>query len=323
MATSPDPSDLVIFARVVNTGSFAAAARQLGLPRSTVSRRIAVLEGMLGERVLQRTTRRVVLTEMGQRILVPAEQIAQEIDGVLAIAEHRQATPSGHLKVSVPADLAGLSLAPMLAAFTMAYPEVQLELDLSPRYVDVIAESFDLAIRVDGATQDQRLTTRHLIDLGIGIYAAPSYLRRMGTPADPHALARHDMLVLLGGRTPLPWKLEKGGEIVSTDVKPRRVAANSYEVLFRLALLGGGISAMPDLFAAPHVATGELVRVLPDWTMRAATVRAVFPSRQLMPRKTRAFLDAMLSFLKPSTPRDPAFATAARSLSLGDGSLPL
>jgi DNA-binding transcriptional LysR family regulator len=323
MPASPDPFDLVIFARVVNAGSFGGAAEQMGLPRSTVSRRITVLEGLLGEKVLQRTTRRVVLTEMGQRILVPAEQIAQEIDGVVAIAEHRQAIPSGQLRVSVPADLAGISLAPMLAAFSVAYPEVQLELDLSPRYVDVIAESYDLAIRVDGAVQDQRLTTRHLIDLGIGLYAAPSYLQRRGRPDDPRALAKHDILVLLGGGTPIPWKLEKGGEIIPTDVKPRRVAANSYELLFRLAMLGAGIAAMPDLFAAPHAAAGELMRVLPDWTMRPATVRAVFPSRQLMPRKTRAFLDAMLSFLKPSTPRDPAFAEAARALGFGDGSLPL
>ena len=210
MPTSPNPFDLVIFARVVNAGSFGGAAEQLGLPRSTVSRRIAVLEGLLGEKVLQRTTGRIVLTEMGQRILVPAEQIAQEVDGVLAIAEHRQATPSGQLRVSVPGDLAGISLAPMLAAFSLAYPEVQLELDLSPRYVDVIAESYDLAIRVDGATQDKRLTTRHLIDLGIGLHAAPSYLQRVGKPDDPRALAQHDILVLAERRHADPLEAGKG-----------------------------------------------------------------------------------------------------------------
>lgn len=289
----------MIFARVAETGSFSAAAERLGLPKSTVSRRITVLEAQLGERLLQRSTRRNFLTEMGQRILIPAEQIIHEVDAVMAVAEHRQVTPSGRLRVSVPGDLAAISLAPMLAEFSKAYSEIQLELDLSPRYVDVIGDGFDLAIRIGGEAQDLRLTTRHLVDLGIGLYASPQYRDRADLPDAPEALAQHDVLVLLADGVPVNWVLNKDAQSVPAVMSGRRVCANSYELLFRLARSGAGITAMPDLFARPYLASGELVRILPAWSLAPAMVRAVFPSRQLMPRKTRVFLDALLSHLKP------------------------
>lgn len=299
MPTAPDPFDLMIFARVAETGSFSAAAERLGLPKSTVSRRISVLESQLGERLLQRTTRRNFLTEMGQRILIPAEQIIHEVDAVMAVAEHRQVTPSGRLRVSVPGDLAAIALAPMLADFSRAYSEIQLELDLSPRYVDVIADGFDLAIRIGGETQDLQLTTRHLVNLGIGLYASPLYTDRTGEPDTPEALGRHDVLVLHADGIPVTWVLNRDALSVPVDMSARRVSANSYELLFRLARSGAGITAMPDLFARPYLASGELVRILPEWRLPPAMVRAVFPSRQLMPRKTRVFIDALLSHLKP------------------------
>lgn len=299
MPTAPDPFDLMIFARVAETGSFSAAAERLGLPKSTVSRRISVLENQLGERLLQRTTRRNFLTEMGQRVLIPAEQIIHEVDAVMAVAEHRQVTPSGRLRVSVPGDLAAIALAPMLTDFSKAYGEIQLELDLSPRYVDVIGDGFDLAIRIGGETQDLQLTTRHLVDLGIGLYASPHYIDHAGAPDTPDALTGHDVLVLLVDGRPVNWVLNRDALSVAVDMSGRRVSANSYELLFRLARSAAGITAMPDLFAQPHLATGELVRILPEWQLPPAMVRAVFPSRQLMPRKTRVFIDALLSHLKP------------------------
>ena len=315
MPTALDPFDLMIFARVAETGSFSTAAERLGLPKSTVSRRISVLESQLGERLLQRTTRRNFLTEMGQRILIPAEQIIHEVDAVLAVAEHRQVVPSGRLRVSVPGDLAAISLAPMLTDFSKAYSEIQLELDLSPRYVDVIGDGFDLAIRIGGETQDLQLTTRHLVDLGIGLYASPLYTSHAGEPDAPEALARHDVLVLLADGLPVNWVLNRDALSVHVDVSGRRVSANSYELLFRLARSGAGITAMPDLFARPYLASGELIRILPEWRLPPAMVRAVFPSRQLMPRKTRVFIDALLSHLKPR----PLRGTQLSPERIGDG----
>lgn len=303
MVNAPDPFDLMIFARVVEAGSFSLAAERLELPKSTVSRRIAALEARLGERLVQRTTRRVVLTEMGQRILTSAEQIAHEVEAVVAVAEDSQVTPSGRLRVSMPGDLAALTFAPMLAAFTGAHPAVQIELDLSPDYVDVLAGGFDVAIRVGGETQDMRLTARHLVDLGIALYASPSYLAVRGNPTVPAELAAHDLLALHSNGAVVPWQLEKEGETFMPDLSRKRAAANSYDVLLRLAAAGAGISPMPDIFARPLVAGGRFVRVLPDWRLPPATMRAVFPSRKLMPRKTRVFLDAVLEFLKPQAVR--------------------
>jgi DNA-binding transcriptional LysR family regulator len=304
MTDVPDPFDLMIFARVVETGSFSAAAERLGLPKSTVSRRIAALEAQLGEKLIHRTTRRTVLTEMGQRILIPSEQIIQEVEAVMAVAEDRQVTPSGRLRVSVPGDLAAITLAPMLARFAATYPAVQLELDLSPGYVDVFADGFDLAIRVGGETLDMQLTTRHLVDIGIGLYASPSYIRRAGEPDAPDALAHHNTLVLHSAGGIVPWRLEKEGEVIAADISRRRVSTNSYELLLRLARSDAGIAALPDIFAQSYVAKGELQRVLPAWQLPPAMARAVFPSRKLMPRKTRVFLDALLRFLKPSPIRE-------------------
>ena len=306
MARRADPSDLMIFAHVVEAGSFSLAAERLGLPKSTVSRRISALEAALGERLVQRTTRRIVLTELGQRIRTSAEQIVHEVEVVSALAEDSQVTPSGRLRVSMPGDLASIAFAPMLARFAVAYPSVQLDLDLSPDYVDVLADSFDLAIRIGGEAIGLRLTTRHLVDIGIGLYAAPSYVAAFGEPDMPRSLDRHGLLVLHAGGEAVSWRLEKGAQVVAADMAGRRVSANSYDLLLRLARAGAGIAALPDIFAQPHVASGELRRVLPDWRLPPAMVRAVFPSRKLMPRKTRVFLDELLSFLKPRPLRTPS-----------------
>lgn len=299
MAVSPDPFDLVIFARVVEAGSFSLAAERLKLPKSTVSRRISSLEAELGERLLQRTTRRIVLTEMGQRILTSAEQIAHEVETVAILAEDSQVSPSGRLRISMPGDLAAITFAPMFATFAAAHSAVQIELDLSPDYVDVLARGYDLAIRIGGETRDMHLTARHLYDVGIGLYAAPSYVADHGFPPSPAALDGHSILALHSSGAIVPWRLEKEGEVIVVDLGGRRAAANSYDLLLRLAATGAGISALPDIFASPSMAEGRLVRILPEWRLPPATMRAVFPSRKLMPRKTRAFLDAVLDFLKP------------------------
>lgn len=310
MAAPPDPTDLMLFALVVNSGGFSEAAKQSGIAKSTLSRRISELEARLGEKVLQRTTRRVVLTEMGQRILGAAEQIAHEAERVAEVAEHRQLTPSGRLRVSAPADLAGIVLAPMLTAFAAAWPAVQLDLDLSPRYVDVIAESFDLAIRVGEGDTSQHLTARHLASLDLGIFAAPGYLQRCGTPQDAADLPGFDLLALASAGAPLPWVLDRQGQGLTIGMTGRRLAANSYDMLRRLAVMGAGISVLPVLFAEEPLRHGALQRLLPEWTLRPVTVRAVFPSRRLMPQKTRVFLDALLHHLRPGRPADPALIDA-------------
>ena len=159
---NPDADDLLLFARVAESGSFSRAAERVQLPKSTVSRRIAALEKRLGERLLQRTTRKLVITEFGQGVLDHARAMSEEVDAALAFALSRQARPSGRLRVSMPGDFASTALEQPLADFVRDFPAVALELDLSPRRVDLIGENFDLAIRMGALQDDAQLAARRL-----------------------------------------------------------------------------------------------------------------------------------------------------------------
>lgn len=292
-----DPNDLLIFAHVAELGSFSRAAEKLGLPKSTVSRRLAGLEQRLGERLLLRTTRRQTLTEFGLQLLEHARQVVAEVDAVAALSAHRQAAPGGRLRVSMPSDFANLLLADTLAAFVALYPAITLELDLSARRVDLLGEGFDLAVRVGDLPDDALLVARRLVVFPVGLYAAPGYLAERGEPKEPADLARHDAVRLLGGNgEPASWTLVQG-EQRWQGVPPGRASANSPELLIRLARAGAGIAAVPDQFALPHVVQGRLRRVLPQWCLPSHTAWAVFPGRKLMPAKTRAFLDMLLTAL--------------------------
>lgn len=286
-----EPNDLLIFARVAEAGSFSRAAQRLGLPKSTVSRRISVLEERLGERLMLRTTRRLSLTEFGQQLLEHARQVAAEVDAVKALSEYRQAQPSGRLRVSMPSDFATGLLTDMLAAFIALHPAVSLELDLSPRRVDLIGENFDLAVRMGDLPDDAMLAARRIAVFSSGLYAAPGYLADHGNPAVPDDLYRHDALQLLGRNTEaVSWVLVRA-EQRWEGLPPGRAIANSPELLISLARAAAGIAAVPDYFAAPSVRRGELTRVLPEWSAPSATAWMVFPGRRLMAAKTRAFID--------------------------------
>lgn len=292
-----DPNDLLIFASVADLGSFSRAAARLGWPKSTVSRRLAALEQHLGEKVLLRTTRRQTLTEFGLQLLEHARQVAVEVQAVAALREHRQATPSGRLRVSMPSDLATLLLADSLAAFTALHPQIQLELDLSPRRVDLLGEGFDVAVRMGDLPDDALLAARKLAQFSFGLYAAPSYLAEHGEPSHPDDLARHASIRLLRGNgEPAPWTLLQGHQRWS-GLPGGRVSANAPELLIRLACAASGIAAVPDYFAAPEVRRGTLRRVLPDWCLPSVSAWAVFPERKLMPGKSRAFIDMLQTAL--------------------------
>lgn len=297
-----DANDLLLFARVAECGSFSRAADRLGLPKSTVSRRIAALETLLGERVLTRTTRRLTLTDFGQSLLEHARRLAEEVDAASALAQHRQSEPSGRLRVSMPADLATMLLGDVLLAFATRYRSVRLDLDLSPRRVDLIGENFDLAIRVGSLPDDATLVARRLFDVRAGLYAAPAYLAQHPAPASPAALAEHETLQLLQqSGEPAPWRLQSG-QNVWEGTPPGRIGTNSVSALIGFAARGAGIALVSQQFVAPLLARGELVRVLPDWAAQAITVWAVMPSRRLVPAKTRAFLQMISDYLEAAAP---------------------
>lgn len=288
-----EANDLLLFARIVESGSFSRAAQRVDLPKSTVSRRIAQLEAKLGERLLQRTTRKLVLTEFGASLLEHARKVVEEVEAAGALAQHRQLAPSGRLRISMPGDFASLGLATIMASFMDRYPAVTLELDLSPRRVDLVAENFDIAIRMGDLPDDSSLAARRVALEHVGLYAAPSYIARRGLPEHPDDLLQHDLLCLLsraGGAQ--PWILTRGKTRWEREL-PARMTANSPDLLARMACTGAGIAASSTRFANPPLEKGQLVRVLPEWELPSVTGWAVFPGRRLMAAKTRAFLDLM------------------------------
>lgn len=288
-----EPNDLLLFARVVDEGSFSRAGERLGLPKSTVSRRLSGLETQLGERLLLRTTRKLTVTDFGHSVLEHARQVASEVEAAALLAQHRQAEPSGRLRVSIPADFANLVLGQLMADFTARFPAIALHVDVSPRRVDLIGENYDLAIRMGTLDDDVNLAARRLAVFSSGLYASPAYLARRGTPKTPEDLQQHDGLQLANQqREPQPWRLERDAEV--WEGRPNtRAAANSPELLIRLARSGAGLTAVADHFAEPYVAAGELMPVLVDWHLPPAECWAVFPGRRLMPARTRVFLDAL------------------------------
>jgi len=290
---SLDADDLLLFARVMEVGSFSRAAERVRLPKSTVSRRIAGLEQRLGEKLLQRSTRRLTLTEFGQGVLEHARALASEVDGALTLALHRQQRPSGRLRVSMPADLAHQALTGMLSRFVGDYPEVQLELDLSPRRVDLIAEGFDLAVRMGSLPEDSQLAARRMALISNNLYAAPAYLRQHGEPQLPQALSSmHGLMILGRNGEPMPWTLTRGEERWE-GMPEQRTLVNAPDMLLRMACAGLGITSVGEHDARLYVERGELLRVLPAWCLPPAACWAVFPERRLMPLRTRVFLEAM------------------------------
>lgn len=291
-----EPNDLLLFARVAELGSFSRAAERLAMPKSTLSRRITALESRLGERLLQRTTRKLVVTEFGQAVLQHARHVAEDVEAAASLAQNRQVAPSGTLRVTLPPDLANVMLWPLFADFALKHPAIRVEADLSARFVDLIGESFDVAIRPGVLRDDASLSARRLATFSMGLYASPAYLKRRGVPRSPDDLMQHDALLGLS-RTgePMPWTLRRG-EKRWQGVPPARAIANSPELLLRMATRGAGIAIVNDHFALEPVRRRQLVPVLPEWRPEPVNVWAVFPGRRLMPPKTRVFIEALVAF---------------------------
>jgi DNA-binding transcriptional LysR family regulator len=299
-----DANDLMLFARVAESGSFSRAAERMRLPKSTVSRRVAALEKRFGERLLHRSTRKLTITDFGLSVLDHARALAAEVENARALAQHRQAKPSGRLRVSMPANFGSLTLPTMLARFAREHPAIQLELDLSPRRVDLIGENVDLAVRMGELPDDSQLAARKLAEMAMGLYAAPGYLSQAGAPAEPDdLLGLHGLLVMSRTGEPVGWTLERGPTGARErwrGIPAQHTAANSPDVLMRMAEAGFGVVAVPGFTAQEAVRRRILTRVLPSWSLPPTKCWAVFPGGRLMPARTRAFLDALVAAMGTS-----------------------
>lgn len=277
-----------LFVEVVQRGSFTNAAKMLGLPKSTLSRRIGELETRLGARLLQRTTRKLSLTDLGAAYFERVHRIVSELGEAEAAVLDAQNTPRGVLRITAPPDLGMVILPKALPEFTALYPEVHVVLDLSGRRVDLVQEGFDVALRA-GHLVDSSLIAKAIATSSMAVYASPEYLAVRGTPSRLEELASHDCLVF--GSTPeRKWHFERNGRPYDVAVTGR-IAAQDFGYLRFATLAGGGVALLPNMLVGPDVHHGRLVQLLSDFTYAQDTLYVVYPSRNFLPAKTRAFVD--------------------------------
>jgi DNA-binding transcriptional LysR family regulator len=288
-----DLNNLIIFRKVAETGSFSRAARELGLPKSSVSQKITQAEQDLGVRLLQRTTRRVSLTEVGELIFEAAGRIASEAEDIRAVAHRLDEEPRGLLRVTAPLDFGVEVIESLLPTFLARHPQISVELDLSNRVVDLVSEGFDLALRATTRSlPDSSLVGRPLLSIRMGLFASAAWLARHGTPTQIEDLRDVSALWFIAGgrRTPAVWRLQAGAKAVEVQVRAA-LRVNDMLAITRAAAAGLGVALLP-VFATSHlVRPGELIRILPDWGIDHGEIHALYPSRKHLPAKTRAFLD--------------------------------
>ena len=293
-----DLNELLVFARVVQAGSFTAAARELRMPKSTVSRKVSELEERIGAQLLQRTTRKLRLTDAGQTYYEHCARIVAEAEEAELAVTRMQSAPHGLLRVTTP--LTFSFLGPLVAEFMKRYPDVQLELVCTDRAVDLMREGFDLAVRA-GRLADSSLTARKLGHIERIVVAAPSYLKAHGTPRSPRDLEKHDCILFGTQLERSAWTLHSGGKSVEVPVRAR-MAVNEPDMLCALTRAGSGISLLPALYYAADLTAGRLQHLLPDWSSSGTPVHAVYPSTRHHSPKVAAFVD----FLRERWPALPA-----------------
>ena len=296
-----DLNETAVFAKVVEAGSFAGAAGRLGLPKSTVSAKVAALEKRLGATLIRRTTRRLFVTDAGQEYY---RQAVAALDR-LAAAEERvaegQAQPRGRLRLTAPIEL-GVTLLPLvLPEFQKRFPEVQLDVSLSDRRADLVAEGFDLALRA-GVLADSSLIARKVGSVHFAPLASARYLRTAGTPKHPRELEGHRLLhfVPFGGEA---WDLKgpKGAQKVRLT---RPLLANDLNLIKSLAIAGAGIALLPTFYCHQELAAGRLVRLLEGWRSDLRPVHFVYPHQDFVPKKLSAFLEVATEPIRRSLDDD-------------------
>ena len=274
------------FVAVADLQGFAPAARKLGLSPSGVTRLIAALEQRLGARLLQRTTRKVALTDVGSRYLVRVRRILADVEEAESSAEGERTRPSGRLVVSAPIGFGRLHVSPVLSRYLARYPEVSAELRLSDRMINLVEDGVDLAVRI-GHLPDSTLVARHVGEMRRIVVASNAYLKRRGEPKTPQAIASHDTIQF--GAAP-DWRFVEDGREVRAASTPR-FATNSADAAIQYAGQGGGLTRVMAYQAAEALKRGRLKIVLAKFEQPALPIHIVYPTSRLLSAKVRAFID--------------------------------
>lgn len=293
--------ELALFVLTIDSGSFSAAARQLGLAPSSIIRRIEALEAELGVRLINRTTRRLGLTEAGTRLLERARRLIAEADELSATLPRGEATPSGRLRISASIGFGRRHIAPALGGFRERYPEVSIDLHLEDDFVDLIESGFDIAIRI-GRLPDSRLRYVTLAPMRRIACASPSYVARMGTPKRPQDLHAHQCLFVgWGTGTQDAWRFARTGRLQL----PRQITVNTPDAAVAAAVGGGGIAHLPTWMIGDDLRAGRLLRLLQTFELapsRANGVHLIWPDRPAA--KTKAFVEFLTKRFSSAAPWD-------------------
>ena len=293
-----------IFVRVVEAGTFTRAADSLDLPKGTVTKQIQALEAHLRVKLLNRTTRRVTVTPDGAAYFERTARLLNDFDEIEASMTNAQAKPAGRLRIDVGTGTARLVLLPALPAFHARYADLQIDLGVSDRTIDLIGESVDCVIR-GGELRDLSLKARHVGDLQLGVYAAPAYLARNAAPAHPRELEHgaHRVVGFLWGRTgkTYPVVLRRDDETLTIDA-PYVVAVDDGNAYLAAGLAGMGVLWLPRYMAKPHVASGELLPLLEDWRLPPMPLHVAYPQNRYVSTRLRVFIDWVADLMAEHAP---------------------
>ena len=291
-----DLNGIFIFSKVVQAGSFSGAARNLGVPKSTVSTKVSQLEERLGVTLIKRTTRKLHLTEAGQNYYRICSRVLTELEEAELGTTLTQDQPAGLLRLTATVEMGNTILPALLGKFASMYPKLDLELVLTDRVVDLVAENIDIAIRA-GELQDSTLIAKKLGVSCFQAFASQSYLKKHGTPEKPQDLSQHECLRFTISFEDRVWELEKGSRKAAVHVAGR-IAANSLDALKELVIAGQGIALLPGYCYKKEIERKELIPILPGWTTEQAPVHIVYPPHKFVPPKVRAFIEFFSDALK-------------------------
>ena len=287
--------DIEIFIKVVEHKSFSMAGHVLRVPKSTISRRVSQMEENLGVKLLNRTTRRLSLTAIGQVYYEKCAGVLERLEEANSLIKGLQAEPKGRLRLTAPYELGLLFLKDAIIDFAKKYPDISLELELTNRMVDLIDEGFDLALRI-GPLADSSLTAVNLLAMQGGIYASSSYWKDRPPPHRPSDLPLHDCIQFRTQHLKA-WRFHHAQEGI-IDVQPcGRLQLNSMDYICESAVNGLGIAALNKIVASPYVRDGKLVEVLKDYKLSFPAIFAVYPSRKYLSPNVRAFIDHVKPWL--------------------------
>lgn len=294
---------LQLFTAAVETGSFAAAARRFGISPAMAGKYVSAIEADLNVRLLQRTTRRLSLTDIGQSYYERCKRILEAYDDANREASDAHASPSGVLRIAAPVTFGALHLGDVVARYLDEHPQVNIEVSLSDRYVDLLETGADLAIRI-GRLPDSGLIARRLAPCRMVICASPAYLKRHGTPRSPDDLRRAPRLTFSEAVSAGDWTLVDAQQRAHVIDGPCRMAANNTQMLLAAALAGAGVVYGPTFVFGEQIARGKLVALLPDYHTSELTIQAVYPSARHVPVKVRRFLDYLVAAFGDEPPWD-------------------